>query len=349
MAVRVQLMLVALVVLYSCGQASSPAEKQEKQGGVEEAVGEKEETPAPKSATISWPAPDIEAATAAPNSERPFVGIVGQSVAGSSFDFRVLDYFVTNHYYYPVHTFTDQPQDVSSRAGKFIVVHYSVINQTSPETILPHLDPVLTVKTGNGRLAIEHSDAAYHPSMGYGNMEVAPRHFEVGQFIFDVLQDAQPKLLTVYDLGTPESASASASASASYESPAPQDYDIGAIDLTKGEPQGPQPQEILALQYEYYNMTAWAQAYELFAQETKSRVSEQAFVSKSQQDHQQDPMAFTEYSIPTVKIQGDHATMQVVRSNARAEGEGQERFTQEAVLEDEGWRIVMRDEEYKRF
>jgi hypothetical protein len=35
------------------------------------------------------------------------------------------------------------------------------------------------------------------------------------------------------------------------------------VDLTEVAPQGPRPQEILALQYEYFNMTAWKQAYEL--------------------------------------------------------------------------------------
>jgi hypothetical protein len=38
MAVRVLLVLAALGVLYGCGQASSPPERQKKQGGVEEAA-----------------------------------------------------------------------------------------------------------------------------------------------------------------------------------------------------------------------------------------------------------------------------------------------------------------------
>jgi len=37
MAVRILLVLAAFAVLYGCGQASSPPERQEKQGGVEEA------------------------------------------------------------------------------------------------------------------------------------------------------------------------------------------------------------------------------------------------------------------------------------------------------------------------
>jgi hypothetical protein len=39
MAVRVMLVLAAVAILYGCAQASSPAEKQEKQGSVEETVG----------------------------------------------------------------------------------------------------------------------------------------------------------------------------------------------------------------------------------------------------------------------------------------------------------------------
>jgi hypothetical protein len=42
MAVRVLVVLAAFTVLYGCGQASSPPERQEKQGGVEEAAPEEE-------------------------------------------------------------------------------------------------------------------------------------------------------------------------------------------------------------------------------------------------------------------------------------------------------------------
>ena len=38
-AVHILLVLAALGILYGCGQGGSPAEKQEKQGGVEEAIG----------------------------------------------------------------------------------------------------------------------------------------------------------------------------------------------------------------------------------------------------------------------------------------------------------------------
>jgi hypothetical protein len=45
MAFRVLLVLVAFAFLYGCGQASSPAERQEEQGGVEQAEGGGEEQP----------------------------------------------------------------------------------------------------------------------------------------------------------------------------------------------------------------------------------------------------------------------------------------------------------------
>jgi hypothetical protein len=330
MAVRLLLVLAALAVLYGCGQASSPVEKQEKQGGVEQAQPE----------TVT-PAPDQEVQREEPTTavvgNMPIAGVVGESVEGSSFDFRVLDYFVTDHYFYLEDPWIEEVQDAFPQAGKFIVVNYSVTN-TSPQTVQPDLRAALHVKAGDKTEVYEESDAAAHPSESYG-MELAPRQVELSQFLFDVPQDVEPEVLAVNNTGSYATATASPSAE-----------EIGVIDLTQEEPQGPQPQEVLALQYQYYNMTAWKQVYELFAQESKARVSEQVFVSQNQQDYQRDPVAFTEYSFPTVKIEGDRATMQVVRSaSSEKEGEGQERITQEAVLEDEGWRIVMRDEQYKYY
>ncbi len=56
MAVRVLLMLTAFAVLYGCGQASSPPERQEKQVGVEEAKPkELKEPDAPPATSTSTP------------------------------------------------------------------------------------------------------------------------------------------------------------------------------------------------------------------------------------------------------------------------------------------------------
>jgi hypothetical protein len=64
MTVRVLLVLAALAVLYGCGQASSPPERQEKQGGVEEV--------APEEAT------ENEQAQGAPDSKPPGEGGLSQ-------------------------------------------------------------------------------------------------------------------------------------------------------------------------------------------------------------------------------------------------------------------------------
>jgi hypothetical protein len=155
----------------------------------------------------------------------------------------------------------------------------------------------------------------------------------LSQFIFDVPTDVEPELLVVTE--EPQIATV---------------YDVGTIDLTEDEPQGPRPEEVFALQIEYFNMTAYEQGYDLLAQESKARVPEQVFVSMNQEDDKQNLVAFMKYSFPTVEIEGDRATMQVVRSySCEEEGEGQERLTQEAALENEGWRIVMRDEQYKYY
>jgi hypothetical protein len=122
---------------------------------------------------------------------------------------------------------------------------------------------------------------------------------------------------------------------------------VGAIDLTTSSPALISPEQILALQYEYYNMTAWSAVYDLFAQESKDRVPEQTFTSKAQQDFEKYREAFTDYSFPTVTVEGDRATMKVVRLVSWKDGEHQDRVTHEAVQEDQGWRIVMRDEQYE--
>jgi hypothetical protein len=157
----------------------------------------------------------------------------------------------------------------------------------------------------------------------------------LGQFIFDVPVEVEPELL----IGLYED-----------EIDEPRG-EAGNVDLTEAEPTGPGPDEILALQYQYFNMSEYEQAYEWYASESKARVSEQTFVSKNEQsDKKPGQISYPDYSFPTVNIEGDHATMQVVRSYEWENGDsGQDRFTQEAVLEDEGWRIVMRDDQYQFF
>jgi hypothetical protein len=126
------------------------------------------------------------------------------------------------------------------------------------------------------------------------------------------------------------------------------------VDLRESDPQGPRPEEILALQSEYFNMTDFERAYDLYAQESKDRVSEQAFVGAQKEGKQQgvSPTNPTSYSIPWVEIEGDRATIHFVGIEPPVEREGLHlsRVTHpheaQAVLDDEGWRIMMNKGEY---
>ena len=311
MAVRIVLVLSAFTVLYGCygcGQASAPIEKQERKEGVEQV---------------------------AEGEHPPIAGAVGENVRTSSFDLRVLDSFVTDHYYYLTDPSLDEIQDYFSQAGKFVVVNYSVTN-TSPQTIRPAPMARLHVRAGDRVEVYDESNQIAPPHRFDPELaleDIPPRQMLVSQFIFDVPTDVEPELLAVTDGPTIYSS-----------------QDVGVVDLRENAPQGPRPEEIYALQMEYYNMLNYKRAYDLFAQESKARVSEQTFASKNERDDQRDPVTFTKYSFPRVNIEGDHATMQVVRSvSYEKEGQQQGRDTQEAVLEDEGWRIVMRDEQYKYY
>ncbi len=329
MAVRVLLMLAVLAVLYGCGQTSSPVEKQEKQEGVEQAQREREQ---PKAGTPSGGGQEETPQQVAGNI--PIAGIVGENVETGAFGFRVLDYFVTDHYYYMTDPYSDDYEDVLPTAGQFVVVNYSVTN-TGAETVSPNLIGALHVRAPDRKIEVyEQTDLVTPPHRTSPDLyldDIPPRQMLVSQFIFDVPTDVEPELLAVNEEPTIATS-----------------YEVGGVDLTSEDPQGPRPEEMLALQYEYFNMTAYEQAYELFAQETKARVSEQAFASRTQQLDQENASAITRYSFPTVKIKGDHATIQVVRSYSfETEGERQQRISQEAVLEDAGWRIVMRDDQYR--
>src|SRR5215210_5913394 len=85
--------------------------------------------------------------------------------------------------------------------------------------------------------------------------------------------------------------------------------EAGAVKLTREDPQGPRPEEILALQYEFGNMSEWEEAYNLFAQESKERVSLEQYRSYFEKGP---PFATVDYAFPSVSIEGDHATIERV-------------------------------------
>jgi hypothetical protein len=263
--------------------------------------------------------------------------IVGENVEGSSFDLRVLDYFTAEQYYYvirrvePYAEWVVFEEDAISQAGKFVVVNYSVTN-TSPQTIEPVLSAQLHVKGADGKTEVYEETDDFPPPRAL--KDIVRDGLRLSQFIFDVPTEVEPELLAVAEEATTATGSA----------------ELEVVDLRESDPQGPRPQEILALQYEYFNMTDFERVYDLYAQESKDRVSEQVFMGL-QKEQKQRGVSYTtptSYSIPSVEIEGDRATIHLVGIEPPVEGEGLHRVTHahEAVLEDEVWRIMMSKGQY---
>src|SRR5918995_1602569 len=214
--------------------------------------------------------------------------IVGEKVEGSSFDLRVLDYFTAEQYYYvirrvePMAEWVVFEEDANSQAGKFVVVNYSVTN-TSPFTIEPVLSAQLHVKGADGKTEVYQETDDFPPP--HALADIAPHGLRLSQFIFDVPTEVEPELLAVAEEATTATGSA----------------ELEVVDLRESDPQGPRPEEILALQNEYFNMTDFERVYDLYAQETKDRVSEQVFVGSQKKAEQQgvSPTNPTSYSIPS--------------------------------------------------
>jgi hypothetical protein len=191
--------------------------------------------------------------------------IVGEKVEGSSFDLRVLDYFTADQYYYVIRTpFRGRlevvfEEDAISQAGKFVVVNYSLTN-TSSQTIEPVLSAQLHVKGADGKTEVYEETDDFPPPRAL--KDIARDGLRLSQFIFDVPTEVEPALLAVAEEATTATGSA----------------EVAVVGLRESDPQGPRPEEILALQSEYFIMTDYERVYDLYAQESKDRVSEQVFV-----------------------------------------------------------------------
>jgi len=152
----------------------------------------------------------------------------------------------------------------------------------------------------------------------------------VSQLIFDVPRDVEAERLMVdeiYTLADPPK-------------------EVGVVDLARSDPQGPEPQEVLAIQLEYENMRAWEPSYDLYDQGSKDTVP----LEQHEAGLRRYPVSTTKYSFPRLDVRGDRATLETVLAFEYADGtEDQLRTTFEAVLEDEGWQIVMRPEQYEFF
>ena len=307
-------LFMVLLAVAGCSQASQAPEQGEKED-VERATGSE---PTEQSSAATEGMPQASALT-------------GQNLSGSSFDLRVLDHFETERYYYPTDPSLDMTQEYFSEAGKFVVVNYTVTN-TSSGTISPTPIASLQVRGNNGVELYELQESiapANRPAGAFYQFDdIPPRQLAISQFIFDVPTDVEPELLIVRDEPTIDSS-----------------FEVGNVDMTASAPRDPRPEERYALLQEYISMRDWERSYDLYAQETKDRVP--FGVYQSRQSALKDPSAVTDYSFPSVEVQGDEATIERVLTVNQPDGEFQDRGTTRAVLETDGWKLVMSDEAYE--
>ena len=277
--------------------------------------------------------------------------IVGENVEGSSFDLRVLDYFTAEQYYYVITrgdsmaVYVVFEEDAISQAGKFVVVNYSVTN-TSPLTIEPVLSAQLHVKGADGKTEVYEETDDFPPPRAR-NKDIVMDGMRLSQFIFDVPKEVEPELLAVAEEAT------TATGSADFR------YALEVVDLRESDPQGPRPEEILGppkrvLQHDRLRTGLRPVRPGKQGSGLRTGVRERTEGGKAAgcELHEHAP---TSYSIPSVEIEGDRATIHVVGIEPPVEREGLHlsRVTHpheaELVLEDEGWRILMGKSELHHF
>jgi hypothetical protein len=180
------LVVIAFATLYGCGQAGSTVERQEQPGGVEQAQGEEK--------------PKGGGETTGPDAlgNIPIVGVLGENVETPYFDYRIMDVFTTDHYYYLEDPSIPLTQDAVSQDGKFVVLTYSMTN-TSPQPVTVNLDGRLHVRAGDKVEVYDESDQVVHPRSGgiVGGPELVPREVLLGQLIFYVPAEVEPELVVV--------------------------------------------------------------------------------------------------------------------------------------------------------
>ncbi len=106
------------------------------------------------------------------------------------------------------------------------------------------------------------------------------------------------------------------------------------------------PEEALTLQYQYINSGDYESAYALFAQQSQQEVSVEQYRAFFEANA---PYSLTEYSFPSVDVQGNAATVEAAFTANSASGQEQLQRTQQLVREGGQWRVVMRDEQVTAF
>ena len=106
------------------------------------------------------------------------------------------------------------------------------------------------------------------------------------------------------------------------------------------------PEEVLALQYRLINAGDYDGAYALFAKQSKQLVSPEQYGSYFGANA---PYSITDYSFPSVDVQGDAATVEVALTADSASGQESYQRAQQLLREDGAWRVVMRPDQASAF
>jgi hypothetical protein len=110
--------------------------------------------------------------------------------------------------------------------------------------------------------------------------------------------------------------------------------------------QGQSPEDVLASQYEHINLGEYGKAYALFAEQSQQLVSPEQYRAFFEANA---PYLIANHSFPSMQVQGETATVDVVLTTSSAGGEDQYQITQQLVREDGRWRVVMRDAQVATF
>lgn len=209
--------------------------------------------------------------------------IIGQEVSGDGLDFRVLDTFETDEFYYS-ETHSGEKVDAYPMMGKFFVVIYSVRNNSQK-----HKSPTIagTLKTDSGE-TFPQADGVEYPRHGaFGSMDLNPRQVDTGMLIFDVPTDVSAESVNVDHTST--------------------------VDVTRADLSAIPPEEREATYWEYMNMQDYHNAYNLFGEAARAKFTEEQFAGYMHSSGEAD-ITMDEYSFTSVQRSGNTATVQSVAS-----------------------------------
>src|SRR5215204_7552817 len=114
----------------------------------------------------------------------------------------------------------------------------------------------------------------------------------------------------------------------------------------QGSRQEGSPEDVLALQDEYINRGNFQSAYSLFAYQSRQEASLNRYRAFFEANA---PYSVTDYSFPSVRVQGNSASVDAVFTVNSAGGVEHLQKTQQLVRENGDWRVLMRPEQVAAF